>query len=121
MGGEGLDSWAIRWVNSTVCEILPESQTGEQNTPRPALLAPRRDGFLVMEEVACPLRCIVPATDAAEGFGSAAGLRCSSPNEPIASQMDFEDAGDKQLEGSDGEAPELDLRVEKRTLVFCRG
>ena len=103
MGGEGLDSWAIRWVNSTVCEILPESQTGEQNTPRPAL------------------RCIVPATDAAEGFGSAAGLRCSSPNEPIASQMDFEDAGDKQLEGSDGEAPELDLRVEKRTLVFCRG
>ena len=91
------------------------------NTPRPALLAPRRDGFLVMEE-ACPLRCIVPAADTAEGFGSASDLRCSSPNEPITSQMDDEDAGDKQREGSNGEAPELDLRVEKRFLSgFCRG
>ena len=66
-----------------------------------------------MEE-ACPLRCIVPATEAAEGFGSASGLLRSSPNEPITSQMDDEDAADMQHAGSDAEAPDPDLRVEER-------
>ena len=71
-----------------------------------------------MEE-ACPLRCIVPvvpAADVAEGFGSASDLLCLSP---VTFQMDDKDAGDKQLEGSDGEAPELDLHIEKTE--FCLG